>query len=596
MVPSTSPLLSTSPSSIEDLQQWADRFSKTFENHLLVDTDLPVCIFQVPETITTENPESYVPKHIGLGPIHHFQTELYKQEQRKLMIAKTVLKPYRISSDFAKIVVEILKQLVPEVRCCYDLYFDIGDDDLAWVFALDGLFLLDVISKVSEGDSLESFEDVVMLENQIPLVVLVELRTALEEHLSGHCNNSFLSNLLVRICETRSPLKFSRRMSRLDLDINSRLHLLDCMYHLIVNHNVAAKTTFIRPNFLDDIDLEDVENAVQMAGELCPGANAFLQPLLLILKLPWDKIISWIKKMLGENPAVLEIDIPSASELSRIGKIEFCMTPGGIRDVEFDDETLTFYLPILGLKPDSEVILRNLVAYEGLMFKKGNITNLDFTEYVDLMCGIIDGVKDVRVLREKNIIEGDLEDEEIAKLFNAISKSSMKTDEMSGLQKTIAKVNKHYGNVPRVKAYHFIKKHFLAWWKVIAIVFTLLNLTLLVLQVTCQVYECNGLLGFRVIPLLFGAVASGGSRRSNGGGRRLVVAQCSKGGEDGGKNGGGRWLVVALDPPTGGEDGGKNGGGRRLVVALNPPTAAIIMGVVAAGWDKFLVGIKRGEA
>ncbi|XP_024965175.1 putative UPF0481 protein At3g02645, partial [Cynara cardunculus var. scolymus] len=473
MVPSISPLLSTSPSSVADLQQWADRFSKNFQNHLLVDTDLPVCIFQVPETLTTENPESYVPQHIGMGPIHHFQTEVYsKQEQRKLTTAKTVLKPYRITSDFAKIVVEILQQLVPEIRCCYDLYFDISDDHLAWVFALDGIFLLDILSNVSEGGSLESFEDVVMLENQIPLVALVEIRTALEEHLSGDCNNSFLSNLLVKVCETRSPLKFSRRISRLDLDINCRLHLLDCMYHLIVNHNVAAKTQFLRPNFLDDIDLEDVESAVQMAGDLCPGANAFLQPLLLVLKLPWDKIISWIKKMLGENPVVLEIDIPSASELSRIGKIEFCMTPGGIRDVEFDDETLTFYLPILGLKSDSEVILRNLVAYEGLMFKKGNITNPDFTEYVDLMCGIIDSVKDVRILREKNIIEGDLDDDEIVKLFNGISKSSTKQDEMSGLQKTIEKINKHYGNVPRVKAYTFIKKHFLAWWKVIAIVFT----------------------------------------------------------------------------------------------------------------------------
>ncbi|KAI3701528.1 hypothetical protein L6452_26684 [Arctium lappa] len=505
MVPSISQLLSTSPSSIEYLQQWADRISKTFENHLLVDTDLPVCIFQVPETLTTENPDSYLPQRIGLGPIHHFQTQLYsKQEQRKLTIAKTVLKPYRITSDFTKIIVEILKQLVPEVRYCYDLYFDINDDNLAWVFAIDGLFLLDILSKVSEGDSLESFEDVVMLENQIPLVVLSELRTALEEHLSGDCNNSFVSNLLVKICETRSPLKFSRRISRLDLDINCRVHLLDCMYHLIVNHNVASKNQFLRPNFMDDIDLEDVENAVQMAGELCPGANAFLQPLLLILKLPWDKIISWIKKMLGENPAVLEIDIPSASELSRIGKIEFCMTPGGIRDVEFDDETLTFYLPILGLKSDSEVILRNLVAYEGLMFEKGNISNLDFTEYVDLMCGIIDSVKDVRILRERNIIEGDLDDEEIVKLFNGISKSSMKQDEMSGLRKTVAKVNKHYGNVPRVKAYHFIKKHFLAWWKVIAIMFTLLNLTLLVLQGACQVYECNGHSGFGIVRLLFG--------------------------------------------------------------------------------------------
>lgn len=506
MVPFISALPSSSTSSIEDPPQWVNRISKTFQNNLLVDTDLPVCIFQVPENFTAEKPESYIPQTIGLGPIHHFQTQLYsKREQLKLETAKTMLKPYRITSDFTEIVIESLKQLIPEVRCCYGLYFDVDDDTLAWVFALDGLFLLDMLSKVSEGDSLDSFEDLVMIENQIPLVLLIEARTALEEHLSGGCNHSFLTNLLIRICESRSPLKFSRRISRLDLDINTRVHLLDCMYHLIVNHNVSAKNQFIRNNFLDDIDLEDVENAVQMAGDLCPGANAVLQPLLLIMKLPWDKIISLIKKMMGETPAVLEIDIPSASELSSIGKVEFCMTPGGIRDVEFDDETLTFYLPILSLKPDSETMLRNLVVYEGLMFKNGNFTNLDLTEYVDLMCGIIDGVKDVRILREKHIIEGELDDEEIVKLFNGITKSSFKNEEASELQKTVARVNKHFGNVPRVKAYHFVKKYFLAWWKIIVIIFTLLNLMLLVVKGACQVYECNNRLGFGIGRLLFGA-------------------------------------------------------------------------------------------
>ncbi|KAK9076756.1 hypothetical protein SSX86_005090 [Deinandra increscens subsp. villosa] len=507
MVPSISSLPFSSSSSIQDPQQyWVNRISKTFQTHLLVDTDLPICIFHVPETLITENRESYLPQCIGLGPLHHFHTDLYStQEQLKLTTAKTVLAPYKIAPDFEKTVIENLKQLVPEVRCCYDSYLDVDDDTLAWVFALDGVFLIDFITKVAEGKySLDdqSFEDIVMVENQIPLIVLIEIHIALEEHLSGHCNNnSYLSNLVVRICETRSPLKFNKRISRLDLDINNRFHLLDCMYHLIVNHNVVSKSQFLRPNFLDDVDLEDVENAVQMASDMCPGASAFLQPLIIILKLPWDKIISFIKKMLGENPAVLEIDIPSATDLSRIGKVEFCMTPGGIRDVEFDDETHTFYLPILTLKSDSEVILRNLVAYEGLMFKKGTFPNLELTQYVDLMCGIIDSTKDVDVLREKHIIEGDLDENEIVKLFNGISKSSMKTEEASGLQKTVERVNKYYGNVPRVKVYHFFKKYFVAWWKAIAIVFTLVNLMLLVVQGACQVYECNNGLGFGIVRL-----------------------------------------------------------------------------------------------
>lgn len=91
------------------------------------------------------------------------------------------------------------------------------------------------------------------------------------------------------------------------------------------------------------------------------------------------------------------------------------------------------------------------------MFKKGKITNLDVTEYVDLMCGIIDGFKDVKILRETNIIEGEMDNEEIVKLFDGITKSTVKTNgKMSELKKTLVKVNKYYGNIPRVKAFNLI--------------------------------------------------------------------------------------------------------------------------------------------
>ncbi|KAJ9551021.1 hypothetical protein OSB04_015066 [Centaurea solstitialis] len=425
-------------------------------------------------------------QHIGLGPFHHFRTELYnKQEQLKLITSRTLLKPYKITSEFEQAVtLTLINKAIPQARLCYELQFDIDDETLAWVFAIDALFLLDVLSKASPSES--SLKDVMMVENQIPLVVLVQLMDALSTYFDG----SFLFDLLATFCGTRSPLKFSTRKTQLDLDVNNRFHLLHCMYHLIINDKLAHTSPSLRIG-LPDVRIEDVENAVQVAQGICPGASLFLQPVMVVLKLPWDKITSLFKKMLGENPTSLEIDIPSASKLARIGKIEFCMTPGGIRDIEFDEGKVTFSLPVLDLKCDSEVILRNLVAYEGLMFEKGAISSLDFTEYVDLMCGIVDGVKDVQLLRERSIIEGDLGDEEIVKLFNGITKSSTEKKN-SPLQKTIAKVNKHFGNVPRVKVYRYVKKIFFAWWKSFAVVFSVLSLVLVIIEVVCQVYGCKG--------------------------------------------------------------------------------------------------------
>ncbi|KAD6454484.1 hypothetical protein E3N88_09190 [Mikania micrantha] len=332
-----------------------------------------------------------------------------------------------------------------------------------------------------------------MLENQIPLVILVQLLNDLHQHSTGDFDDSFLSNLLVKFCETLSPLRFTTPEIQLVLDLSNTYHLLNCMYHLIVTHNLSPKNPFLRANFLLDVHLEDVENAVQMAGGLIPGANAVLHSVLLVLQLPWDKIMSLVKKLFGENPTLLEIDIPSVSKLSKIRKIEFFSTSGGIYDIQFDEEIPSIALPVLDLKYGSEVVLRNLVAYEQLMFKKDNITNLDFTEYVDLMCGIIDGVKDVKIL---NIIKGDMSDEDIVNLFNGITKSSVETDgRRSELQKTIMKVNKFYGNIPSVKVFKFIKRLFLASWKILALVFSVLSLGLIIITDVCQVFDCKSRFG-----------------------------------------------------------------------------------------------------
>ncbi|KAI3670856.1 hypothetical protein L1987_87498 [Smallanthus sonchifolius] len=452
----TTPLLSSPPSSLKDLHQhWLNNSTKAFSNHLHNNTNLPICIFQLPETLTSEQPHSYIPQHIGLGPIHHFHTNLYtNQTQLKITTSKTLLKPHQTTPEFQNTLHKKLTDLIPVTRSCYELYFDVNDECLSWVFVLDALFLLNALSKVSNGQPLEDWEDFIMVENQIPLIILLQLVTILHQHSNGDFDDeSFVSILLVKFCETRSPLKFKTLENRLDLDVTNNFHLLDCMYHLIVNHNLAPKNPFLRTNFLLDVGLEDVENVVQIAGGLFPG----------------------------ENATMVEIDIPSVSKLSKIGKVEFYSTLGGIHDVKFDEEKPSITLPVLVLNRGSEVVLRNLVAYESLMYKNDNITNLDLTEYVDLMCGIIDGVKDVKILRERNVIEGDMGDEEVVKLFNGISKSSPKIDgKKSELQKTIGKVNGYYGNIPRVKVFNFMKKVFLASWKAFAFVFAVLSLVLMI--------------------------------------------------------------------------------------------------------------------
>ncbi|TKY74760.1 putative UPF0481 protein [Spatholobus suberectus] len=67
-----------------------------------------------------------------------------------------------------------------------------------------------------------------------------------------------------------------------------------------------------------------------------------------------------------ESPLAEEIAIPSVTELSKIG-VKFIPTKGGLSTVQFDKLGGVFHLPVIHLNDNSDVVLRNLVAYEACM-------------------------------------------------------------------------------------------------------------------------------------------------------------------------------------------------------------------------------------
>ena len=62
------------------------------------------------------------------------------------------------------------------------------------------------------------------------------------------------------------------------------------------------------------------------------------------------------------------------------------------------------YLPVITLETHSDIVLRNLVAYEVAT----SSCTMELAQYVDLMSGIIDTEEDVMLLKGKGIIEGNM--------------------------------------------------------------------------------------------------------------------------------------------------------------------------------------------
>ncbi|KAJ0701711.1 hypothetical protein HanOQP8_Chr10g0382351 [Helianthus annuus] len=424
-------------------QPWVDQMRKTLKTQLAVPIDTPpLSIFSVPQILKDEKPEAYEPQKFGLGPKHHFRTELYsKMQQNKLTAVKRVIKPYQIP-DLEDQVAERIKNIIPVLSPCYDSFPETDEDAFAWLFAIDGLFLLDQLGVyLDKGFSIDE-KDLIMLENQIPLIVLKEIEKALSD-AGGQDAKDFWESKFRYFAEKNSPFLLSKK----NIDFDRVNHLLCYMYHSIVDNEVLGDVAFLKPGSIPDEKpaAEELIEAVIQAAGLIPGAKPFLGILESL-----EKILYETDK---EASSIKEIQVPSVSELIDTAGVKFVLSTNeeGIRNISFVDGTCN--LPVITLNYDTEVILRNLMAYEKLMTKNSLMGGfgLELTEYVDFMCGIIDDAKDVKVLREQKIIQGDLRDEEIVKLFNGIGRSLGNMSGQSNLRKTVAELNKVYDNVPSVR-------------------------------------------------------------------------------------------------------------------------------------------------
>ncbi|XP_076951968.1 putative UPF0481 protein At3g02645 [Bidens hawaiensis] len=433
--------------------KWVAEISERLTRQLEIQVEIPpVSIFLVQETITKTKPNAYKPQQIGFGPYHHFRHGPHtKTEQKKLMLLQRVLKDRKIK-DFGLTVVDRVKKCVHVIRACYDMFLQDDDDSLAWVLAIDGLFLLDLFTtydrKQLEADSTNKrllVQDIMMVENQIPYMVLKEIQEALnsspgtntipsEDEMST-CNN-FSPTIFRSLCEIHTPLELCS-----DSQAPTHEHLLHYMYHSIIN-NVRLKPL---PSCTESIT----------------------------------------------NISTNKITIPSASKLRVRARFGFhdLLKDEGIDDIYMDKNII--YLPIITWSNNSEVILRNLVAYETLI---PGSSRGPLNEYMGLMCGLVVNTDDVKLLREENIIRGDLADDEVVKIFVGMSSSikSMNTNEKSKLQDMIDKVNKVYESNPRIKASLFLNKHCGSFvggtLKIVAYMISIVTMFMLSYQAYCDIY------------------------------------------------------------------------------------------------------------
>ncbi|OMO97401.1 hypothetical protein COLO4_14661 [Corchorus olitorius] len=476
-----------------------------------------VSVFQLPEALRSVNPIAYAPQLLAFGPYHHFRPKLYQMQRFKVAAAMKAQRDW-LEVDFQQLVVRI-ETLVSNIRKCYQTHLYIQDDTLAWLMAIDGLALLKVLysslyyykinlAKSPWKNPFDDFSkrnpdldmvirDMLMLETQIPMIVL----TTISESCRGGLESDGLQSY-VDFIEAISPLQLpATKVSASDV-VNYK-HLLDLFYQLICPKQDGTNSCKIFQMQYD----ENVGNSSSLSPPDCNVFSRFLAALST-LAFQFASLPEKLLDLLFTSLQLLGISthdffdkdrtwIPTASQLAKTG-VNFSICEG-IRNIKFDNQTLQLPVITLNSKPNqekilsskltSEVILRNLVAFECL--SKDRSESLPFTRYTQLMNGIIDSDEDVNLLKTSNIIKGDLASVEIAELFNKLSETIQPKDRDINIDEAITKINSYYDNTTRVKTNKLMKKYIYSSWKFLTVLATFLLLALLILDTFCGFYACQ---------------------------------------------------------------------------------------------------------
>ncbi|GAA0175313.1 hypothetical protein LIER_28505 [Lithospermum erythrorhizon] len=532
-----------------DETQWVIQIRKTIDEELDEDTQIPVCIFNVPKTLLLSDPESYTPQQVPIGPYHYWRQEMYEMERYKLAAAKRMQKALE-TCKFEDVVQDLTKY-EPRIRSCYHKYLTYNGETIAWMMAVDACFLLeflqiyyerqgkllhrissrmshlvDIAGRKSAHNAI--LRDLVMLENQIPLFIL---RRMLEiKFASLEMADSVIFSMLMGFAKAIAPFNKMEELS--EKEAMESTHILDFLYHLMmprIQRRPSEISELNSPHVDEEVNFRSPRPIKRLLDELWKIISKlnkgpvelmkkvlFSKALVFLTKLPWkiisnlpgirilkgpmDSLFSVGKEKSAESenlsnsdrpPLIEEITIPSVTELSK-ACVKFEPTNGGIFSIRFDENSSTLYLPSINLDQNTGVVLRNIVAYEACN-ASGPVL---FTRYTELMNGIIDTEDDARILREQGIIFNRLKtDEDVANLWNGMNRC-VRLTKAPYLDKVIEDVNKYYNNMWYVKFRRFMKAYVFGSWQFLTLLACIMLLLLMVLQSFCSVYNCERFFDF----------------------------------------------------------------------------------------------------
>ncbi|CAN6247697.1 unnamed protein product [Urochloa humidicola] len=538
----------------DDELRWLYRVRETLEQSSAEQLGAAARVFDVPRSLRDTKPEAYAPQHFALGPYHHQRRpELRDMERYKLAAAKRAERLFAGGRGVGHLA-ERLLELQPELRAPYHRVLELGDETLAWLMAIDTCFLLDFLESYHHRHGRRGDEpaaatmdvttvssaanwinatvrDAMMIENQLPLCVLAE--AAQLRH--GAAAHATLCTDLGRFIKHVSPIKMNADLA-VSVDLNKDAHLLELLYHFLVPPNAVfdddenSKDPLLpaaQDRSIDDLEEQPVPEllagvqqqpsqryeqntvtkAISKVSSRLNVENLVSRPLRSVTRrLPaLPGLVSVVRKLASSvdveailsnvnmdgvattnTPLAKEIKIPSVEQLAKCG-VRFVPAPEGIRGIAFDAAAATLRLPVITLDANTEVVLRNLMAYEAVAVRGP----LVLSRYTEMMNGIVDTTRDVRILRRSGVLVNRMKsNREAADMWNGMCRAA-RVSRVSRLDAVIRAVNEHRDRAPAVRLRKMLKRYVFGSWKVLTLLASVVLLVMTGLEAFCSAYPCH---------------------------------------------------------------------------------------------------------
>ncbi|KAG8653106.1 UPF0481 protein At3g47200 [Manihot esculenta] len=322
------------------------------------------CIYRVPMRLRQLNEIAYTPRVVSIGPLHHGNQEFKAMEDHKLRYLHDFLEWSKVNIEDC---IKLVQKSEIRLRNCYAEILKFSSEDFVKMILLDATFIIVLLVKAFSTDSW-SINDRIF--NKPWLIVDIKRDMSLLE-------NQLPFFILEEL------FKQSNMEDRLGFSIGE----------LTYNLFKARYDPWLADDSWKRHDLSKVEH---------------IMDFLRICQLP--------SKLKDRKKELKKLNVPSLGELHQAGVKFKSSSSKNLLDITFNNGILE--IPPLTIGDHTEILLRNLSAFEQCHFKAGDYF---VNDYICMMATIVRAPEDVEILVQSGIIENYLRNNEsVLTLFHKL--------------------------------------------------------------------------------------------------------------------------------------------------------------------------------